>query len=431
MGTDTRSYSKELRAASSGSERPMDLSVQAGATHFRAANSLVETTIPKHLEDGVKFPGLGYSVAPDGIATRGAPMRLDGVPFYANVQRDTDALVRPTPTGVETTLILRSSRSPEHTALTFDLAPGQELRPAVADPSGGPIGSSGAQIWQHGRQIAQIPAPAAVDAEGRQVPVTTRVNGHKLVFDVTYRRGGFRMPIAVDPIVDNYQIDANGNRSQTQNQDPFFYWRAGNATAFVNPYPAQPQPSHGFYVYKSGGAGSSGLDIVAPYSHQMNAGDWTEWIWAAPGQSFITNVTFGGLSHSWYYDCVGEGIWSNSRFAWESGTWTDPAGTSGSSPWGGNSGYPSTSNSTDSCAGQSNDTKFHTSSNPTPGNEAVFSEYDPFTYTNAPRARTPTPSSTAPTSPSTTTASPTCPLGFSAPTRRLGEAPRTEIPSDG
>src|SRR5205823_2419875 len=115
----------------------------------------------------------------------------DGV-LYANAATDTDVLVRPVETGVETYFQLRSPDSPQRLSMPLTL-------PAGASAS---LHSDGTvSIVRDGAVIGRVLAPAALDASRADVPVALGLEGDTLT--VTASPGtDAAYPVLVDPIIE-------------------------------------------------------------------------------------------------------------------------------------------------------------------------------------------------------------------------------------
>ena len=210
------------------------------------------------LSTGTEYPsavpstahsGIAIGIGPDSVCLKPtatdsaatAPLMVNGDSIlFANTSRATDTVIRPTASGAETFLQLRSATAPEAFSWKVDVPAGGTLRQLDArtvavlgpDPSSGdapppppippPASASDpskipdvdAQLMdaraeldaaddltQH-RTIATIRAPWARDANGQQVPITLAVSAPDVVSaTVAHRNGGFQYPIVADPHV--------------------------------------------------------------------------------------------------------------------------------------------------------------------------------------------------------------------------------------
>ena len=154
---------------------------------------LVPLTISRSPRNGAVVGSSGLRIAPAGGTGDSATVVEDKV-FYANVDTDTDLIVEPTLTGVETFTQLRSAASPEDPALDLRLPPRTTLRRAGANAQPGSL-----EVVRGDKRIVLIDPPAAMDADGQPVPVSYELRGERLVLDVPHRARSYRYPILVDP----------------------------------------------------------------------------------------------------------------------------------------------------------------------------------------------------------------------------------------
>lgn len=186
-----------------GTMAPVDMSLRAGETTFRPANPLVKTVIPRDLDEGISFSELGYSIRLTGSSSTDPLEAVEDRVLATNIVADTDALIAPTPTGIETTLFVRSEDAPEASALQFGFERGQRLR-----ETDGPLGRSIEIVAADGTPQGVVQAPSGRDADGEPVEVTIELEGEdKVVVRYPHRDRDLSMPLAIDPVVDNYQID--------------------------------------------------------------------------------------------------------------------------------------------------------------------------------------------------------------------------------
>ncbi len=181
---------------SPGERLPIDLGLSKAGDAFEPVRPAVGVVIPQRLGEGVQVPALGLSLTPvgaEGSPLGGAAGVVDGAGvFYANTQTDTDTLVKPTTTGFATDSMLRSASSVEQLNFRVGMPSGASLVSAKS-------GSGGAEVVEEGAVIAVVRPPAAVDAAGRSVPVSMRVEGDLLVLTVSAGEDEYQRPISVDP----------------------------------------------------------------------------------------------------------------------------------------------------------------------------------------------------------------------------------------
>jgi RHS repeat-associated protein len=205
-----------------GSRDPIDLRLVTSKHDFRPVSSPTDVRIPKQLAQGAALPGVGISVTPvdaNGIALDSASTEVQGTSvFYPNSQIDTDTLVRPTASGLETDTILRSTRSPRLLSFRISLPAAGRL---VADP--GVV-----RVMEDDVQVASILEPSAYDATGRSVPVAVRVSGDTLRLSIGARAGEYEYPILVDPtVVDTSTLRGSTNWTFTTNNPSSLCWGNG------------------------------------------------------------------------------------------------------------------------------------------------------------------------------------------------------------
>ena len=302
----------------------------------------------------------------------------DGKAFFADVERDTDLLIMPAPTGVAFGLVLRSEDSPERVALTFTLPEGLRLRLPTSRPGA-------AELVDGDDVIAVVAPPAAWDAEGEPIEASYAVVGDVLELRVRHREADLAYPVAVDPLIDHFQIDDNEQRVYPQwpESEEFEGWTSSSNALDKFTTETSGIDGNGLYIHTKLSGASGGI---------YDNGDYAQWAYTAPGQSYIERADFGYVDHSppgiWdppgpggpdpnAFSCIHEGIWAPSRNAWDNGRWTQRGSTAtGTSPWLGNQG----AGVANGCVSFSGDYKRHfpdSATNnpdgmPTIGNRAIF-----------------------------------------------------------
>jgi YD repeat-containing protein len=178
---------------------PIDLRPHEANGAFQPTTPLVPLNIPKRLQNGVQLGRTGVSLTPldsSGEPLSGSEGEVDGASvMYANTGVSDDTLVKPTTLGFSLETLLRS---PDQRELSFRVGmfPGERL---VAASNG----AGGAEVIENGSTIATIPAPGAEDAEGTPVPVSMTVSGGRLTLTIPESTNQYRLPIAVDPTVED------------------------------------------------------------------------------------------------------------------------------------------------------------------------------------------------------------------------------------
>jgi sugar lactone lactonase YvrE len=281
----------------------VDLSLQRTADDLQPVNALTELSIPTQLGDGIQLPEAGVSIGLVGAPADREPSMIDSVAVYPNVAIDTDLLVAPVPTGVETFINLRSSDAPTSQSFRLDLPEGADIRESDA----------GVEILRpDGGQALLVRPPAAIDAEGEEVPVNMSVSG--AVLRLQAQPGAeAQYPILVDPLVESYEWAQS----------------TGNTGAWEKSYSAgyKIRPSQSFM--NTDGA-HPGLNVYAPlgsYSAADN-GHWQlpvpRYRWeVAEGRIPTTYISSFTLSNIWTKGSPGSsspyfyaGVWDPALNTW-------------------------------------------------------------------------------------------------------------------
>jgi RHS repeat-associated protein len=182
-------------AVGSGQLAPTSFSLEERGGAYVPANPLVPVTIAKTPAGGVSLP-FGVSVAPvDAGAPEPAVTAGDRV-VYPETAADTDFMVEPVPSGVETSWQLRSERSSPENALRFTLPAGASLQLSKKVPGG-------VEIVKEGQALDAIPPAHAIQADGTPLPVSYSVDGDTLTTHVSLE-GSVAFPVMVDPLVVGY-----------------------------------------------------------------------------------------------------------------------------------------------------------------------------------------------------------------------------------
>lgn len=254
----------------------LDLSERDGV--FESVRPLVGVVLPARVGEGAQLTESGLSLAPtsaDGSPLGGSPGTIDGAGvLYANTERDTDTMFKPTVGGVEADAVLRSVGSPTRLYYRLGLPAGAVVR---QDRSGvGPV-----RVSVDGRTVALVLPPSAQDASGLSVPVSMRVMDGLLVLSVSPGREQ-DWPIEVDPeVIDTNVAEHEGARLKSN---------------WVNEY------SNASLFYQEPTIGES---IVKMANTSMEPGEWMASTYPTQGESRIFNA------EAWVYEEVAHG---RSRF---------------------------------------------------------------------------------------------------------------------
>jgi len=274
--------------------------------------------LPDSAAGDASFSSLGISVHVAGAADASAQI-VAGKAFYPNVAKDTDLILRPTPDGVEVSLVLRSPDSPGEISLVFGLPAGDTLQNSGAlDTSPAPAGTT--EVMRGARRALSITPSKAVDAQGKAVPVTTEVKGSdKLVLHVAAPADA-AWPVLVDPTLGVY--DPYG-----QNQPVSFF---NGDWGFYTDY--SPSTWVGYHW----GSQNNALNLYAFNGYYRAYADWGEYVrYSRPG-AYIYRVDEFNASNQPYIDPasgapvseVYEGIYDVTDNRWADGGWWD-GGSSG------------------------------------------------------------------------------------------------------
>lgn len=169
----------------------LDLEAGPGAT-LEPANPAVPLSIARDPQGGFTLgPDAAHSVtiAPLGIDDGAAATTWAGQLLVAGSHAETDSLLRPSESGVQTFEQLRGPAAPEEFAYKLRLREGQ-----VATLSDGTL-----EIRDRGKLIVRALPALATDAARRDVPVTQTLEGDVLRLRVAHRGAGWTYPISVDP----------------------------------------------------------------------------------------------------------------------------------------------------------------------------------------------------------------------------------------
>ena len=183
-----------------GQRIPVDLGLNDVGGAFEPRTPLARIRVPKRLGDGVVLSGSGTSVTPvdaEGAPLAGSEGSVDGsTVFYANTQTDADTTVKPTTFGFNIDTLLRSDESPRQLYYKVGLPEGASLVQEKGES--GPV-----RVVDAGQTLAIIASPTAHDAEGTDVPVSMSVSGEMLTVTLASFAGVYRLPIVVDPSVED------------------------------------------------------------------------------------------------------------------------------------------------------------------------------------------------------------------------------------
>jgi RHS repeat-associated protein len=182
-------------AVGSGQLAPTSFSLQERGGAYVPANPLVPVMISKTPAGGSSLP-FGVSVAPVNAGAPEPAITAGDRVVYPGTATDTDFMVEPVPSGIETSWQLLSQRSSPDNALRFRLPAGASLELSKKVPGG-------VEIVKEGEILDVIPPAHALQADGTPLPVSYSVSGDTLTTHVSLE-GSVAFPVMVDPLVLGY-----------------------------------------------------------------------------------------------------------------------------------------------------------------------------------------------------------------------------------
>jgi RHS repeat-associated protein len=277
-------------------------SPEGSGGELQPQNPLAELTIPAHLGEGISLGGVQIAVA--GAAQERAPTNVEEqFAFYPNVAENTDLLVTPTPTGVETMTDIRSAEAPTATTYELSLPAGAELRPTKF---------GGAEVIEGGQGIILIPPPTATDAAGDPVQTELSISGDSLTVAIEPDQST-SFPVLVDPgfLYENSEW-AFGHASM-----------AGWTSSTTNSSATLPVP---YWIWNSA---YPGLDLSWGFGGNAHNGDTSSWNYTVPRSAEDASV--GKTPSTWIYIWTAEDIFfskNGNNAGWPALVWgiTAPAG---------------------------------------------------------------------------------------------------------
>ncbi|HEX8103183.1 MAG TPA: RHS repeat-associated core domain-containing protein [Solirubrobacteraceae bacterium] len=288
-----------------GKARPVDLRLRERNGGFVPETSPIEMRLAARIADGMALTGAGVRLVPltssDGdLSTEDA--RLG----WTNVDVDTDFFVTPGVAGFETSHLLRSPESPELIRFRLEIPEGATLelvehRPGVADDT--------VEVRRDGTLLATVSPAVAWDAQQASVPLTTSLEGSVLSVRVAHRDADFAYPIVVDPAVTDERVEGRQ------------FWDDPNS-----PWYGKPQTGWSYTTTANVFSADNGYwgpaRYFQTYAATLNASEYGEASFRAPGDSRIFEVHFNHLRGNYLHDdqggaCVTVGVYDDSRNAWD------------------------------------------------------------------------------------------------------------------
>jgi hypothetical protein len=293
--------------AQGGEQATVDLGLEHAEGEIQPATPLVEVGIPSELGQGIELPESEVGISLAGAPEERAPSIVDQtVAVYPEVAEDTSFAVAPSPTGVETFTLLQSPDAPNSSTYQLSLPEGASL--SASD-------DGGAEVVTGEQPMLRIFPPAAMDAEGNNVPVGLEVSGSSFTVHAEPPQGA-AYPILVDPVVESYNW--YGTKTSTN---------LGDWTGSSN--------NIGLLYNKQSALGLPGTDLRAVKGFNLPYNAKAHWAYSvpryesdiknfeAPPTSYIskmvtTNVFFIAGADNSLYPMMAAGIWDTSQNNWAS-----------------------------------------------------------------------------------------------------------------
>jgi hypothetical protein len=293
-----------------GRRSPIDLTLVRHRQFFVPRNATVPITLPARLGDGAHLSSSGVAITPLTSQPNARARVVRGKLFYPNVARDTDQLFEPVAGGLESFVQLRSSGAPEQLAYKLTLPTGTvaHLRPD----------GLGLEITRGGSVLADVGAPATIDADGRSVRTSFKLVGNLLLVQVQHRAGDYRYPLVMDPSLTE-QFDFRSSQGSLNSATGWTFLAYGHANVFG--FSGSGREGTGLYVYVP-----QNVTFYGP-GNGFTYGDYGAVIWAAPAGTNIFRADSTASTLQYFnFLTIGRGIWNPSTNAWgASQPYTDTA----------------------------------------------------------------------------------------------------------
>lgn len=147
--------------------------------------------IPKNAGEPIGLQGAA-NVLVSASQSNGGYSFIGGLAVLPHSFPSTDTIVTTDgPSGFETYYLLEDPAAPETFESHVDVPDGYMLEQTSSDEA--------RVVDSEGMVLMQVEAPWAVDASGKQVPLTLSVAGSAVLLHVAHRTGSFTYPILADP----------------------------------------------------------------------------------------------------------------------------------------------------------------------------------------------------------------------------------------
>lgn len=292
----------------SGEEATVDLGLEHADGEIQPATPLVEVGIPSELGEGIELPESEVQIALEGAPAERSPSIVNQtVAVYPEVADDTSFAVAPSPTGVETFTLLQSADAPTSSTYQLSLPEGASLTATEDD---------GAEVSTDQQSVLRIFPPAAMDAEGNDVPVSLEVSGNSFTVHAEPQEGA-AYPILVDPVVESH------NWYGYSNPDGLAAWQGSSN-------------DQGLLANKQSALGHPGTDLRAVKGFGLAKNAQAQWAYSVPryesdqkefgtpptsyiSSMVLTNLFFVTNEDKSAYPWMAAGIWDPSVANWASG----------------------------------------------------------------------------------------------------------------
>ncbi len=308
----------------SGALEPIDLTVRDAGDAFEPVHAASKVRLPKRLRGGdveLGDSGLRIEIPAPQSDTPGSGE--DGGVFYANAEAATDVAVIPEMTGVEVSYLLRSADAPERFVLRY--GGGVVLRDTK---------EGGVDVLRDGKPVAQVTPPKAWDADGQPVPMRLKADGDRLIVEVDHRDGDYAYPIVADPYTGEDFAYSDGRTvwwDQT-GWDRVSTAGSANPRRFFEDQQCTDTGGRFCFGHWPGWIYGTGLytwmrsGYTPGFNNTYNYGDIGEWIFQAPGQSYIYRFDMWQLRNEYDSSCSYQGLFSPRSNSWEEQSYWDPWG---------------------------------------------------------------------------------------------------------
>jgi RHS repeat-associated protein len=204
---------------------PIDLTPRQTGSGFEASTPAtgMHVRVGGRLSEGASLSDIGITLTPvseDGASLEGSGVIDAASVFYGDSEDaqagvlDVDSLIKLGTYGFSEETILRSRRSPQKLFFKVGMPEGASLVQAQE-------GSGVVRVIHAGQTVARIVAPSGRDVEGTVVPLSLGVSGDLLTLSVEHGVGQYRLPIEVDPTIEDTTLLLSGNWAFGTNSTDF------------------------------------------------------------------------------------------------------------------------------------------------------------------------------------------------------------------